>query len=208
MTPFEGYNVDQLTRVLTFSKWMLGICGAILVGVAIFNQWLAARILHLQEEQRAGAEQQLSSSQTEVARANSKAAELNAELARFTAPRRLTDEQIASLRESLPKGPHGKVVMASLKVESDAESYAAQIAKVLGDAGFDVTTTKTVWLQLAVKGIYLCARDASYAPTHAVHLQRCFQSAGLRLRAHQDKKMYSDMGVPDDAIIFVVSGRE
>ena len=98
--------------------------------------------------------------------------------------------------------------MAWLKAESDAEPYAAQIAKILEECGFAVTMTKTVWLQLAVKGIYLCAQDASYAPTHAVHIQRCFQSAGLRLRAHEDKKMFSDMAVPDDAIIFVVSGRE
>ena len=208
MALFEGYNVDQLSRVLTVSKWILGLGGIILLLVAVLNQWVAARIFHLREHEKRAAEEQLRTSQVEAARANAKAAEVSAELARFTAPRRLTDEQIASLRECLPKGPRGKVVMASLKVENDAESYAAQIAKVLTDAGFDVTTTKTVWLQLAVKGIYLCARDASYAPTHAVHIQRCFQSAGLRLRAHQDKKMYSDMNVPDDAIIFVVSSRE
>jgi hypothetical protein len=65
-----------------------------------------------------------------------------------------------------------------------------------------------VWLQLPVKGLYLCARDVANAPVHAVHIQRCFQTAGLRLRAHEDKKMYADMDVPEDAIIFVVGARE
>jgi hypothetical protein len=202
------YNLEQLHRLLTMSKWLLAICGAILICLAIVNQWLAARVSGLQEKERAEAEQRLRSSQGELAEANSKVATATAELSRFTAPRRLTDEQIASLLKCLLDGPRGKVVMASLKVESDAEEYAAQIAKLLTDTGFDVTTTKTVWLQLAVKGMYLCARDASSAPMHAVHIQRCFQSAGLRLRAHEDKKMYSDMAVPEDAIIFVVSGRE
>jgi hypothetical protein len=68
--------------------------------------------------------------------------------------------------------------------------------------------SNTVWLQLPVKGLYLCARDVANAPLHAVHIQRCFQTAGLRLRAHEDKKMYTDMNVPDDAIIFVVGARE
>ena len=204
----EGYQVEQLQRILTFTKWLLGIVGVILVCVAVVNQWLSARISHLQEEEKAAAEQRLRSSQAQLSVANARAAEATSELSRFTAPRQLTENQIALLRKCLPHGPRGKVVMASLKVESDAEPYAAQIAKVLTESGFDVTLAKTIWLQLAVKGIYLCARDAAYAPLHAVHIQQCFQTAGLRLRAHEDKKMYADMEVPDDAIIFVVSSRE
>ncbi len=205
---FEGYHVEQLQRVLTFSRWILGIVGVIFVCVAVVNQWLATRISHLQEDERATVQQRFRSSQAALSAARARATEASSELSRFTAPRQLTDEQIASLRKCLPNGPRGKVVVAWLKVESDAEQYAAQIAKVLTETGFQVTMAKTVWLQLAVKGIYLCARDPAYAPLHAVHIQRCFQSAGLRLRAHEDKKMYSDMDVPDDAIIFVVSGRE
>lgn len=208
MAFLAGYNVDQLNRILTLSKWILLLCGVIFVGAALLNQWLTTRISTLQEREKNGATRQLHAAQAELGRVNTRAAEVIAELSRYTAPRRLTEEQMTSLRKSLPNGPHGKVVMASLKVENDAEAYAAQIGKLLAEAGFEVTTTKTVWLQLAVKGIYLCARDASYAPAHAVHIQRCFQTAGLRLRAHQDKKMYTDMGVPEDGIIFVVGGRE
>ena len=98
--------------------------------------------------------------------------------------------------------------MSFLKTESDAESYATQIANLLRDGGFDVTMGNTVWLQLPVKGLYLCARDVANAPLHAVHVQRCFQTAGIRLRAHEDKKMYADMNVPEGAVIFVVGARE
>jgi hypothetical protein len=208
MAFYEGYTVEQLHRALTVSKWILGIFGIIFVCVAIVNQWLTARINTLQQQEKALAEQRLKASDAELDQTRAKAAEVASELARYTAPRRLTDEQIASLRKSLPNGPRGKVVMAFLSVESDAQQYAEQIAQLLTETGFDVSMSKKLWLHFAVGDIFLCARDTSYAPAHAVHIQLCFQAAGLRLRAHQDEKMYSDMQVHDDAIIFVVSNRE
>jgi hypothetical protein len=208
MAFYEGYTVEQLHRALTVSKWILGIFGIILVCVAIVNQWLTARINTLQQQEKALAEQRLKASDAELDQTRAKAAEVASELARYTAPRRLTDEQIALLRKSLPNGPRGKVVMAFLSVESDAQQYAEQIAQLLTETGFDVSMSKKLWLHFAVGDIFLCARDTSYAPAHAVHIQLCFQAAGLRLRAHQDEKMYSDMQVHDDAIIFVVSNRE
>jgi hypothetical protein len=169
---------------------------------------LTARINTLQKQEKTLAEQRLKASEAALGQTRAKAAEVSSELSRYTAPRRLTDAQIASLRKSLRNGPRGKVVMAFLSAEKDAQQYAEQIAKLLTETGFDVSMSKKVWLHFAVGDIFLCARDTTYAPPHAVHIQLCFQSAGLRLRAHQDEKMYSDMGVPDDAIIFVVSNRE
>ena len=208
MAIFEAYNVDQLHRILTVTKWVLIVCGVIFVLFAIVNQWLVARISALNEEEKEEARQQLRLSRTELSKTKAKTNELSAELSRFVAPRSLPDEQTEALRKCLSDGPRGPVVMASLKAESDAEAYAAQISKVLTDSGYQVTQSNTVWLQLPVKGLYLCARDVANAPLHAVHIQRCFQTAGIRLRAHEDKKMYTDMNVPEDAIIFVVGARE
>jgi hypothetical protein len=205
---FQAYTLDQLNRFLTFSKWMLIVCGIVFVIFVILNQWAASRISGLHEEERRQAQQQLRMSRTELSRNKAKTNELSAELSRFVAPRTLPQEQTEALQKCLVDGPRGAVVMAFLKAEADAEAYALQIAKVLSDAGFNVTTTSTVWLQLPVKGLYLCAKDVAHAPLHAVHIQRCFQTAGIRLRAHEDKKMYNDMGVPGDAIIFVVGARE
>ena len=208
MAVFEAYNLDQLNRILTFSKWTLVVCGIVFIVFAVVNQWVSARISTLQEDEKKRADQQLRASRAELLRTKAKTNEIAEELSRFVAPRSLPDEQIDALRKCLADGPHGPVVMASLKSETDAEPYGMQIAKVLKDAGFDVTTTNTVWLQLPVKGLYLCARDVANAPLHAVHIQRCFQTVGIRLRAHEDKKMYTDMAVPEDAIIFVVGARE
>jgi len=208
MPIFEAYSLDQLNRLLSFSKWMLIVCGAIFIVFVILNQWLASRISTLQQEENKQSQEALRASRTELLRAKAQTNELHAELSRFVAPRSLPNEQIEALKNCLADGPRGPVVMAALKAEADAEPYAAQISKLLTDAGFEVTTSKTIWLQLPVKGLYLCARDVANAPLHAVHIQRCFQTAGIRLRAHEDKKMYADMAVPEDAIIFVVGARE
>ena len=208
MAILEAYSLDQLNRLLTFSKWMLIVCGIIFVIFLVLNQWLASRVSALQDEENQQTQQALRASRTELLRTKAKTNELSAELSRFVAPRTLADDQIEGLKKCLADGPKGPVVIASLKAESDAEGYAAQITKVLSDSGFKVTPSKTVWLQLPVKGLYLCARDVANAPLHAVHIQRCFQTAGIRLRAHEDKKMYADMNVPEDAIIFVVGARE
>ncbi|HJT82378.1 MAG TPA: hypothetical protein VJ719_14385 [Chthoniobacterales bacterium] len=215
MPLFEAYSLDQLSRLLTFSRWALIVCGIVFIVFAILNQWAQGRIAGLKDEEARQTQQQLRASRTELARTKTmtneltaKTNELSEELSRFVAPRALPPEQIEALRTCLADGPRGPVIMASLKTENDAEAYANQISEILKDTGFTVTPSSTVWLQLPVKGLYLCARDVANAPLHAVHIQRCFQTAGIRLRAHEDLKMYRDMNVPEDAIIMVVGARE
>ena len=215
MLLFEAYSLDQLSRFVTFSKWTLVVCSLVFIVLVILNQWAQARIAALKDNEARKTQQELRASRTELARTKAvtteltaKTNELSEELSRFVAPRALPQDQIDALRKCLADGPRGSVVIASLKTESDAETYAAQISNILSETGFTVTPSSTVWLQLPVKGLYLCARDVANAPLHAVHIQRCFQTAGIRLRAHEDRKMYSDMNIPEDAIIFVVGARE
>ena len=208
MPLLQAYSLDQLHRLLSFSKWMLLICGILLLVFVLVNHWTSARISALEQDEKERAQQLLRASRAELSKTKAKTDELSAELSRFVAPRSLPEDQLEALRRCLSDGPRGPVVMAFLKTEQDAEGYAAQIAKVLTETGFKVTNGSTVWLQLPVKGIYLCAGDVANAPLHAVHIQRCFQTAGIRLRAHEDHKMYSDMNVPEDSIIFVVGARE
>ena len=215
MPLFEAYSLDQLSRFLTFSKWTLIVCGIVFVIFVILNQWAQGRIAAMKDDEARQTQEQLRASRTELARTKAmttdltaKTNELSEELSRFVAPRALPQEQIDALRNCLADGPRGSVVIASLKTENDAEAYAAQISNILSETGFTVIPSSTVWLQLPVKGLYLCARDVANAPLHAVHIQRCFQTAGIRLRAHEDPKMYGDMNVPEDAIIFVVGARD
>src|SRR3954463_8831876 len=132
----EAYTLDQLHRLLTFSKWTLIVCGAIFVIFVVINQWAHGRISTLQEGETRQAQQQLRAARTEVSRTKAQTNELTAELSRFVAPRSLPEDQVGALRKCLSDGPRGPVVMAFLKAESDAEPYAAQIAKILTETGY------------------------------------------------------------------------
>jgi hypothetical protein len=143
-------------------------------------------------------------------RTKAKTVEVASQLARFSTPRRLTNEQVESLRASLPSGPRGKVVVTFLSVETDAEKFSDQIASLLTECGFEVIRPRKLWLQMALDGIYLVARDTSNAPAHAVHMQNCFKAAGVELPAMQDPRVFSEFAepIPDDAVILAVSNRK
>src|SRR5689334_816953 len=104
MAIFEAYSLDQLNRVLTFSKWMLIVCGIIFVVFLILNQWLASRVSSLQDEENKQTQQALRVSRTELLKIKAKTNELNAELSRFVAPRSLADDQMENLKKCLSDG--------------------------------------------------------------------------------------------------------
>jgi len=167
MQLFQAYSLDQLNRFVTFSKWTLVVCGIVFIVLVILNQWARGRIAAVKDDEARKTQLQLRAARAELTRTKSKTNELTEELSRFVAPRTLPPEQAEALRKCLTDGPRGSVIIASLKTEADAEAYATQIAKIFTDTGFKVTNSSTVWLQLPVKGIYLCARDVANAPLHA-----------------------------------------
>jgi hypothetical protein len=59
-------------------------------------------------------------------------------------------------------------------------------------------------------GFYLVAANAHPAPAHAAFIQRCFQAAGIRLKALEDAKFYDafEPPVPKTAAILVVTNRK
>src|SRR6185503_5883473 len=133
MPLLEAFSLDQLHRLFTFSRWILVVCGIIFLIFIIVNQYVAARISTLQDQEKKQAQQQLRASRAELTRTKTQTNELNAELSRFVAPRTLPDDQMQALQQCLSDGPRGSVVMSFLKTESDAEAYATQIANLLRD---------------------------------------------------------------------------
>src|SRR3954452_9156658 len=115
MSPFEAASLDQLNRLLTFSKWMLIVCGIVFLVFVIVNQLVSSRIAALHAEEKQRAQEQLRASRSELARTKAqtndlaaKASELTAktneltqELSRFVAPRSLSHGQIDELRKCL-----------------------------------------------------------------------------------------------------------
>jgi hypothetical protein len=88
--------------------------------------------------------------------------------------------------------PKGQVVITMLSSETDAPDYAQEIYTVLADAGFTVKISDKIWLRLKLDGFYLVAANATPAPAHTAFIQRCFQAAGIRLKALQDPEFYDE----------------
>jgi hypothetical protein len=82
------------------------------------------------------------------------------------------------------------------------------LAEVLSESGFDVTSSKRLWLQLAFGGVFVAVRDAANAPVHGVHAQTCLQSAGLRVRGASLPEMLDQFDVPAGGVVLAVSNRE
>ncbi|MBL9201316.1 MAG: hypothetical protein JNL39_12465 [Opitutaceae bacterium] len=207
MALFEGYSGDDLNRVLNFSRWTLGILALFTAAAGVFNQWVTERIADLQRAEKTKAHERLKASEEELAATKARTAEVAGQLERLTVPRRLTEVQRAILRKNLPTGPRGKVIVTFLSVERDAQKYADEIGEILKETGFDVVSSNYLWLQLAFEGLYINGREAGKIPSHAIHLQKCFSEAGLRVKGAYDQKMMNDLQAPEDAIAFVVSNR-
>jgi hypothetical protein len=73
-----------------------------------------------------------------------------------------------------------------------------------------VQISDKIWLRLKLDGFYLIAANVTPAPTHAAFIQRCFQAAGIRLKALQDPEFYDEFQppVPKTAAVLVISNRE
>lgn len=57
MAFYESWTVDQLTRALTASKWVLGISGVVFAFVGVANQWITDRISTLQRAEKTVAQE-------------------------------------------------------------------------------------------------------------------------------------------------------
>ncbi len=204
----DGMGIDQLTRLLSVSKWTLGALAVLIACVGIFNEWLSDRIDRLKSAEEVQAQHKLAATAAELAGTKAETTRLAAELARVTTPRSLGASQIEELKKSLSNGPKGKVIITFLSVEIDAENYAKQIAAVLTDTRFEVVLSKALWLQLAYDGLYLCAHKTEGAPPHAVFIQKSFQDAGIRIKGAKDLEFCSKLGATDVDVALVASNRE
>jgi hypothetical protein len=125
-------------------------------------------------------------------------------------PRHLTEQQKSDLSKLLRDGPKGQVVITTLSLETDAPEFAQEIYAVLSDAGFGVQISDKIWLRLKLDGFYIVAANARPAPAHTAFIQRCFQTAGIRLKALEDPAFFDEFqpSIPKAAAILVISNRE
>ncbi len=200
-TPAGAYN---LTFILAILGWLVS-------GVGIFAGFHLTKVRAIESEEKARqAEVQRieTAEELRIAKAEAAAAKKQVdELEIKQRPRVIDDKQHQALVAALKAGPKGKVVVTFLSVEGDAQKYAEQITSIFTDAGFDVTLSKKLWLQLALDGVYIAAKEKGAVPLHGPFIQQCFKEAGIPVGGFYDPKFLSDVGAPDDGVVFAVSNR-
>ncbi|MCB1100370.1 MAG: hypothetical protein KDN22_32690 [Verrucomicrobiae bacterium] len=165
----------------------------------------AQRKAAVAESDRAAIATKLAATTAELEQSKAQTAEVASRLARFTVARQFTDPQRTTLRQALTAGPRGKVIITFLQVERDAAAYANQFAQLLTEAGFEVTVSDRIWVNLAHDGLWICIREV---PPHAPTIEAAFKAAGIELQSFVGSAMHERISAPDDSIVFVVSNRK
>jgi hypothetical protein len=126
---FDAYNLEQLNRILTASRWALGIFAIVTAGIGILNQCISDRISVLQNTEKTIAETRLKKAEEKLA------------------PRALSSEQeqilSSSLKEAVDSGTATvPIAVASRLMDSESLAYGTQLFQVVQRSGWPVNHTE------------------------------------------------------------------
>lgn len=192
-----SYGISKGGDVISYSITLFGVI------LSSAGHWISSAQARHQKAVKEAAEAKISEARIDATAAK----QVADELLRRASNRTITDEQRDQLFSSLQVGPKGRVIVTFLSVERDAQKYAEQIVSILVKTGFDVTLSKYIWLQLALDGVYITAKEKGKVPIHGAFIQNCFREAGIQVRGFYDPKFLKDVGASDDSIVFAVSNR-
>ena len=118
-----------------------------------------------------------------AAQAERRAAEANLELAKFKAPRILSEAQKTTFTKSLEGAPRGRFFIKSKSGDDEARLFAIQIRDLLLNAGYTYKGPVSVlgWFQNDEprKGIAIRVGSVEKQPPYSGALQRAFESIGI-----------------------------
>ena len=119
---FDTCNLEQLSRILTVSRWALGIFAIVTAGIGILNQCISDRISVLQKAEKTTAETRLKTAEEKLA------------------PRALSSKQeqilSSSLKEAVDAGTATvPIVLASRLMDSESLAYGKQLFQVVQRSG-------------------------------------------------------------------------
>ena len=159
----DSMSIDELNRVLTASKWALGILAVLTALTGIFNQWLGDRIGVLQAEQRSASQKKLEASESELLRTKARTAQLEVRLA----PRSLSPDQIQSIRDHLSPFPGIQFQFVSYQDDAEVKNLVLQLIKTLLSAGWKGLPAQEFLMASLVVGV-----TVEYAPSSKEALER------------------------------------
>lgn len=171
MPLFEGFTVDQLNRMLSLSRWGLGLFGVLTASVGILNQYISDRIAIVQkaEKEKAAVRQREAEEILVTARAEaSSAKKLVAELEAKQKPRVLPDDFLRALTQEASQSAAKDDLQINCVVgDPEAWALAEQLKSAFVAAGFRFERIVPVITTPPVIGLSVSARDINPSPLHS-----------------------------------------
>jgi hypothetical protein len=204
MQLFEGYSADELHRVLTTSRWIAGLLMLLAFGAVALNQWLVHRIASQQKFERDSSKSRLIAAEEELRRLRNQMSSVASTVDKMTSTRNLSAAKVAELKSALAAAEKGKVLITYLTIEWDAEDYAKQLAKVLREAGYDVTLSDHLWVSFDQGGLFLTSKDGTLPP-HGKALQQGFAKIGVDAPLVPPGEIGKELSLAEGETVLVVS---
>jgi hypothetical protein len=206
MQLFEGYSAEELERVLTTSRWVAGLLLLLGFAALCLNHWLIQRIASQQKLERDSGRSRLIAAEEEVRRLRGQMSSVANSVERLTSTRRLSATQVTELKAALSSAEKGRLIVTYLTIEWDAEDYAHQLAKILKEAGYEVTLSDHLWVEFKQSGLFLTSKDGTL-PSHAQGLQRAFLTIGVDVPAAPPDDIAKELELQKGDAVLVVSRR-
>ena len=139
MNFLTNYSAEDLARLLTISRWGLGIFAVLTAIAGLFTQYITDRISDLQRADKKAAEQRLAVAEQQIQTTETARRILEEKIA----PRVLTDSQGSKLAELLRSIKQSEpVVVASRMMDSESLGYGRQILSAFQRAGWQAAHTE------------------------------------------------------------------
>jgi hypothetical protein len=139
MALFDGYNIEQLNRILTLSRWIL-LTLALLIAIAgILNQYISDKIYRFQKVEKDIAEQRLIATEKKIA------------------PRIITEHQagiILSILSKKSKKQNVPLIIATRMMDAESLDYGRQLANILEKAGLSFSFTELSTLSFSGLAVF------------------------------------------------------
>src|SRR5215207_9636303 len=206
MQLFEGYSAEELERVLTTSRWVAGFLLLLGFAALCLNHWLIQRIASQQKFERDSGRSRLIAAEEELRRLRGQMSSVANSVEKLTSTRKLSATQVTGLKAALASAEKGRLIIIYLTIEWDAEDYAHQLAKILKEAGYEVTLSDHLWVEFKQPGLFLTSKDGTL-PSHALALQRAFLTVGVDVPAAPPEDIGKELEVQIGDAVLVVSNR-
>lgn len=158
MTPLTQMSVDELNRILTGSKWLLGSLAVLTALAGIFNQWVTDRVARLQAAAKVESQKRLESSEAELRLTKEKTIRLETRLAH----RSLSDSQWAILSAGLTQYAGTQFEFTSYQDDAEVRGLVMPMIKGLLSAGWKGLPARDFLMASLVEGVVI-----EYAPESA-----------------------------------------